>query len=286
MLRLERPPDRVVASSATGVDLIAALLEPERVAGFPEQALEYSSLHALPDGWSRLPRFRVFQAEPVLALLPDLVVVDPFGAVDTNLRLEEAGVPLLRLPKVRHWEDARAMLLLAGRAFGADQRAAELVSELDRRVEALRASVGRRAGLRAISYSNFGSSGMTAGADTTIDAQMRLSGLVNAAAEGGRSGHFQITFEQLLVIDPDLIVVSQPLLQPAGPAGDRGGASKRILLEEATLGDLRAVRAGRIVSLPAWLFATGSHELVAGAEALSRAVDEMLQGLDSKGGAR
>jgi iron complex transport system substrate-binding protein len=286
VLRLERAPTRVVPASATAVDVVAALLEPGRVAGFPEQALEYSSLHVMPVGWDRLPRFRVFQAEPVLHLLPDLVVVDPFGAVDTNLRLEEAGVPLLRLPKVRNWEDARAMLVLAGRAFGVEERAEELVSELDARVEALRSKVARRVGLRAVSYSNFGSSGMTAGTETTIDAQLQLCGLVNAASEDGRSGHFSISFEQLLVIDPDLILVSRPLRQAAGPSGDRGGASERILVQEASLEGLRAVREGRIVSLPAWLFATGSHELVAGAEALAAEVDALLLRLDSQADAR
>ena len=41
----DAPPSRVVPASATAVDFVAALVGPERIAGFPEQALEYSSLH-------------------------------------------------------------------------------------------------------------------------------------------------------------------------------------------------------------------------------------------------
>ena len=285
VLELERAPRRVVPASATAVDVVAALLEPERVAGFPEQALEYSSLHELPEGWDELPRFRVFHAEPVLHLLPDLVVVDPWGAPDTNRRIQQAGVPLLHLPKVKTWDDARSTLLLAGRVFGVEARAEELAAELDGRVEALMAGGAERGGLRAMTYSNFGSVGMSAGADTTMHIQMSLCGLVNAAAEDGKRGHFQISFERLLVIDPDLILVSRPLSQPAGPSGDRGGASESILLNESTLADLRAVRERRIVSLPAWLFATESHELVSGAEALAREVDALLARPESRKGA-
>ena len=105
---------------------------------------------------------------------------------------------------------------------------------------------------------------------------LQLVGLRNAAAEAGREGHATISFEELLRLDPDLILVSRPLQMEEGSAGDRGGASERLLLSESSLAGLRAVRERRIVSLPAWLYATASHEIVSGAEALALSVDELL----------
>ncbi len=269
---------RVVPASATAVDLTAALLEPGRIAGFPEQALEYSTLHAGDEAFAEHPRFFAWLAEPVLALAPDVVVVNPWQAKDTNERLSEAGICVLELPEIASWADARAALLWLGGALGEDQRAAALVVELDARVERLRERARARDGARprALCYSNFGSAGWTAGARTTVHEMMTLAGLENVAATSGREGHVGLTFEQLLLHDPDLILVSRPLAQGAAHAGDRGGASERLLRSEASLAGLRAVREDRIVSLPAWLYAAASHELVSGAEVLADEVDALL----------
>ena len=273
------PPVRIVPASATAVDLVAALVEPERIAGFPVQALEYSTLHA-DDRFGGHPRFDAWLAEPVLALLPDLVVVDPWQALDTNERLREAGVRVLALPEIATWPDARDTLERLGRVLGAEERAAATIADLDARVARLRVRAAERGNaLRAMCYSNFGSAGWTAGSQTTVHEMMELAGLVNAVAEGGRQGHVGASFEDLLVLDPDVILVSRPLAMGAGHAGDRGGASERLLLSEPSLAGLRAVRERRIVSLPAWLYAAGSHEVVTGAEALADEVDLLLERL-------
>jgi iron complex transport system substrate-binding protein len=285
-LHLEAPPQRVVPVSATAVDIAAALLEPARIAGVPEQAFEYSTLHSLHDRgaeaalWDRVPRFDAYLAEPVLQLVPDLVLADPWGSKDTSERLRAAGVPLCTLPEVKSWADARAALELAARVFGAEDRAAAKIADLEQRVARLRERPGRRRGLRAVTYSNFGSAGWTAGLSTTIHEEMTLAGITNAVAVSGREGHVQITFEELIVLDPDLILVSKPLKMPAGTAGDRGGASEALLTNEPSLRSMRAVREKRIVSLPAWLFATSSHELVTAAETLAREVDALLERTD------
>ena len=276
------PPRRIVPASATAVDLVTALVGPERVAGFPVQALEYSTLHDDPPAWADHPRFEAWLAEPVLVLLPDLVVVDPWQAVDTNARLEEAGVAVHRLAAVEDLDDARACLVELAEVLGAQDRARELLADLDRRVERLaeRAAARRGGGpdaepFTALCYSNFGAAGWSAGARTTIDEVMRLAGCRNLLAEAGREGHVQIDFEELLVHDPELILVSQPLGLGAGPAGDRGGASAELLHSEPALAGLRAVREDRIVALPAWLYASGSHELVTAAEALADELDRL-----------
>ena len=268
-------PTRVVPASATAVDFVAALVGPERMAGFPEQALEYSSLHA-DSRFAQHANFRAFLAEPVLMLRPDLVVCDPWQARDTQERLREAGVAVLALPEIETYADARAVLVELGVRLQVESRAAEVIADLDGRVAALEARALRRGRkLRAMSYSNFGSAGFTAGSRTTVDEIMRLAGLENLIASTGREGHVSVSFEELLAYDPDLILVSLPLKQEAGHAGDRGGASRGLLRAEASLRTLRAVREDRIISLPAWLFATASHELVGSAEALADEVERL-----------
>jgi iron complex transport system substrate-binding protein len=273
---LERPPRRIVPSTARALEFAAALVGPERLAGLPEQGFEYAVLDEDEPRFAALPRFYAYLAEPVLALEPDLVLGDPWQPGDTSQRLVEAGVAVVVLPETTGWRDAADVLLGVGRLVGEEDRARETVGRLEQRVAALELEAPRRAGLRALPYSNFGSQGFSAGSGTTLDAALRLAGLINAASAAGRVGHGPIGFEEVLVIDPDVIVVSAPLHTDAGHAGDRGGASESILLAEPALASLRAVRERRIVSLSPGLYASASHRVVDAAEALAVEVDALL----------
>ncbi len=282
-LELAAPPDRIVPASARCIDLVAALLGPASILALPEQAIEYATLRDNEDLFRDHERFNAYLAEPILQMRPDLVLVDPWQSLDTHMRLREAGIPVLVLPDIGDWAATRGTLLLLGRVLDAEDRARELVSDGDQRVAALRRMARLRPHLGAVSYSNFGARGFTSGDGTTLDEMMTLAGLENLVAKAGREGHSGMTFEDLLLFDPDVIVVSQPLNAPSGHAGDRGGASERILLSEKSLAGLRAVRERRIISLPAGLFASASHNIVRGAELLAAEVDMLRARLEAEG---
>ena len=278
-IRVRSAARRVFPASASVVDYLVDLTTPSRVAALPEQALDYTRLPAEPEvaaGWRGVPRFSAFLAETVVAAAPDLVLVEPSQDRGTCERLRAAGFELVELPEIRGWTDARATLLAVGAILGEEPRAKGLVEALDRRVERLAASGPARAGLRVLCYSNFGGTGWSAGTETTIHAEIVLAGLANVVADAGRVGHVQLTFEELIALDPDLILVSAPLPSGGTTQGDPGGASERVLRSEPSLQRLSALREGRILALPPSLYATSSHHLVDGAEELARRVDELL----------
>lgn len=260
---------RIVPASARGIEFLADLVGPERVAALPEQGFEYATLGEDAARWRDLPRFTAYLAEPLLALAPDLVLCDPWQSVDTNQRLVEAGVRVVVLPDTIAWHEGAKVLEELGRVLGVEERARAVVGDLDTRAATLaHRFASNKHRRRALCYSNFGSQGFGAGQGTTIDHILTLAGLVNAAAEAGRVGHVNLTFEELLLLDPDVIVVSAPLHTDVGHAGDRGGASEAVLLSEPSLAGLRAVRERRIARLSPGLYACASHRVVDAAEAL------------------
>lgn len=285
-LRIEAPPGRIVPATARAVDLVAALVDPSRIAGAPEQAFEYVTEVVSDAGLEERPRFDAYVAETVLALSPDLVVTDPWSSADTHARLEGAGVAVLVLPEVDDWAGTRDVIELLGRVLGEETAATELVRSVDARVAALEQQAATRPRLGAVTYSNFGAQGFTAGSGTTLHEAMRLAGLVNLAAEDGRSGHVSMTFEDLLRLDPDVILVSRPIGGESGPSGDRGGAAEAVLRGEPSLARLRAVREDRILSLPAGLYASVSHGIVRAAEVLAEEVDRLVARLEQDGAGR
>lgn len=261
------PPQRVLAASSGTGDLVCALLPPARIAGLPAQMRDYSGRRADGDPFLGRPAFAVFAAEEVLALRPDLVVADRWGPSETVERLREAHVPVLVLERLERLDDVRAALGRLGPALGAEAAATALLAELDARLAALRAAPGRRAGLRALAYTNGGTGGWVAGAGTSADEWLSLAGLVNVA---GREGHARFGFEELLLADADVLVV------PGADDPDEHGGTAALLAGDPQLAGLRARRRGLVVELPAWLFSTNTQHIVTAAEELARRLDRQL----------
>lgn len=263
------PPQRIVPANAGTVDMVTALVDPSRIAALPITADAWSRVGTHPESFAAVPRYEKFTAELVLEHRPDFLVASPFNAPDTIQRLEEAGVPVLRMPDTFDLASVIEALRLLGEILDVPDASRALVAEIEAREAALLARVPADRDVRALAYANYGFGGTGAGAQTTQHEVFRLAGLRNVLAEAGDVGIAPLDFEDVLALDPDLIVVSH--------REDTGvGVTEDLLLAEPTLRGLRAVREGRIVSLPARHFFTVSQEILEGGEALA----DLLEGRD------
>jgi iron complex transport system substrate-binding protein len=261
---------RIVCGNAAAAEFVCRLVAPERVVGIPEQADDYVSIDLKSGGFERATRFPRYVTEIVLALAPDLVVTHEWQSADTTSILRSQGIPVIVLKSATSYADIRATLADLGTRFGTEARAAEIVRGLDARVETLRSTGGKRAGLRALVYSNDGTGGSTAGANTTPDTMIHLAGMRNAAAEAGLAGHVPLDFERLLAIDPDVLIVSKL------SRGDGGSPTRAVIESSPALATLRAKKLGRIVEISAALMAADSPPIVDGAEQVAAEVDRLL----------
>ncbi len=269
-VRLPVTPMRIIPASAGLVDLLTALVPAGRIAALPRQALSFSGLRDPASPYLARPQFEVYSAEPLLAMRPDLVIADSWQSADTGARLREAGVPVIEVGRVERLSQVRQALRLLARATSTQAAGEALIADLDARLAVLAKSAPRRAGLRALAYTNGGTGGWAAGAGTTADEWITLAGLTNAVAEAGRLSHVRFSFEELLLLDPDLIIVSAP--EDTGKAG----VTADLLRSEPALAGLAAVRDDRIVLMPAWLYDTISQHIVTAAEVLVSRVDDAL----------
>lgn len=270
-LVLPSPPQRVVLGSTAAVDLAAALVEPARVVAVCDQAFTWSSLAQDPRGFAAVPLFHEYLAESMLALRPDLVLCNRFSAQATTAQLRDAGIPVVPLDHARDLERALVQVELVGRILGAEARAAAVVADARHRVGRLAQQPGRRHGLRALTYVNHGTGAWTNGRACMADELLRLAGMRNAGAEAGSSDVWRLTTEELLALDPDLIVVTERVGQAQDP-------SEALLRGDPNLQAMRAVRSGRIVRVHPLALATTSHEIVAAAEQLVERVEALLGG--------
>ena len=259
---------RILPMSAAAVDYAIALVPRERIVAVPAAAVRYACSLQRGEAWPEDRLVPEFSAEAMLAWDPDLVIAHVWQIPAEALEMVAAsGVAVLRLEEVESMQDVLDAVRLVASVVDEPRAGAQLVHELEGRLAALRAGASARSELRALSYTNFGSGGWSAGSGTTAEILIELTGMRNAGAEAERVGHYELDIERLLELDPDVIVLSE--------STDEYSPTRTFLEGEPALSSLSALERDWIVSLPAALFSTNSHHLVETAERLAESVDAL-----------
>jgi len=252
------PPQRICSVSLAGDELLFLLVPAERVAcvsSFADDAEVSNVAGRYPASVPRL----VARTEPVIATRPDLIVAAPWNDRSFLESLEALGVPSVTIDSGDDFAGIARAVQELGRAVGAEGAAQRCVADMQERLAALDRAIAGVPGdrrPRVLSLSHL----VVAGSRTTVDALIRRAGGRNAAAEAGIEGHRKLSSEQILAIDPDVLLLGQ------GLDADRSA----VLRANPQLEAIRAAKSGRILLLPPRLLTTVTPFLVEGAEQLAR----------------
>lgn len=142
-------------------------------------------------------------SEAMVMLRPDLVFIGSFTSEDVRALLRRAGIRTLVVDALSSFDEFRSNVMTIANVVGAPQGGADLIARFERRLARLRREPVTPP-VTAISWSE----GIVAGANTTFADTTTTLGLRNPAADHGLRGHRRVTLEQLVLWDPELIVIA------------------------------------------------------------------------------
>lgn len=231
-LTLDEAPENIVSMSPTATETLFAIGAGDQV----EAADSYSTYpEEAPD--TELSSFTP-NAEAIAGYSPDLVVLsdDLNGIVDA---LDALSVPTLLLGAAEDLDESYAQIETLGQATGHTEEAAEVVADMQQRIETAVASVPAEAeGLRV--YHELDPSFYSVTSGTFIGSVYSLFGLENVAdaAPDAAGGYPQLSAEYVVGQAPDLIVLADTKCC---------GESAATVAERPAFGSVPAVQQGRIV---------------------------------------
>lgn len=205
-----------------------------------------------------LPRVRA-ELEQIVALRPDLVCVNPFNSADFLDILQKSGLPYFRHNELTSFDGIRNCIIALGARVGEPARAKEIVDSMDRRLSAVD---GKLVNLEKKPRVYYWAASWTAGKNSTIDEVIRRAGGVNAGAESGREGMYELSMEQILAIDPDIL-----LLDARDTLAELPGRELPPQLHQ-----LRAYQQKQVLYIPGRALCAVSHHIVTGVELLAKAL--------------
>ena len=260
LIRLEGPPQRILSYSLGHDEILLALVDKDRFAAVGPFTGD-SAYSNVAEQAANLPIFEK-GVENVLAARPDLVIVSKFTDADIVGLIQEAGVPVARPALESSAEGNIPTILLMGYMLGVEERALELVAEIEGRIALVTGRVpppGDSERPSVISMTRYSDVLYAAGADTTEGGILETAGGVNAAARDGIAGHQTISVESIAAMNPDVILITQPVEYGANELRDD-------LLSHAALAEVSAVKNEMVHVVDSRKYTTLSHWNVRGIE--------------------
>lgn len=198
----QQRPQRIVSLNLCTDQILLQLVPRERIAAlsFLSQDPRSSALSKQAEG---IPTVRG-NAEEVLALQPDLVLVGTYTTRHTNAMLRRFGISVIAIPGANSFEDVRTEMRTVAKAVGEVDRGEELIALFDARLMQLRASAVPNGGVTM----QYRSGGYTAGSNTLYDSIYDAAGLINGATRAGVKGYGVLPMERLIEQKPDIINAS------------------------------------------------------------------------------
>ncbi len=236
---IEREPQRLVSGDYITTSMLVALGQGEKVAGIGAEADTRPIYRLAAPEFLDLPNVgtaKAFDLEGCAALTPDLVIL-PLELKDSAAALEELEIAALTVNP----EDLASLeetIALLGTATGAEAAAEDLLTSY------LGAQAFLARTLKGTDQTRVylaGSSGYlsTAGAKMHQNTLIELGGGENVAAGLEDNDWSQVSYEQLLAWDPQVILIASD-----------ANYTREDLLSDPQLAGVDAIEAGRVYAMP------------------------------------
>ena len=252
VVRLEKPAERIVSCYYISTSAVISLGMKDRLVGIEKKA-ETRPIYAMTDeALLSLPQvgsMKELNVEAIAALQPDLILL-PMKCASYAETFDELGLNTL-IVDPEDGEGLRQMLALIGTACGkeAAARAGELTSAADTLLRKAASHTDTHPAPRVLMTGN--SSFLTAAPDGMYQSTMiAQAGGINAAAELSGNYWTEISFESILAMDPEVVIL---------PSDAAYGADDLIsAFRDAGLPLPDALKNGRIYQMPGCLEAWDS----------------------------
>ena len=197
---------RIASGSTVADDLLLNLAEPERIAALTDygkssstEAYRYGQRPTLP-GQHRIERLK--------ELGIDLLILNHLGAPAELARMREAGIQVFDLGEMRGLVTLLPNMEAVATLLGERERGAKLVAKLTRRLAAVASDIPSRGRKRALYVAAYGGQIFTGATRSSYHDVLLAAGLEDAAT-GKFRDYAQLDPEQLLELDPDLVVTQK-----------------------------------------------------------------------------
>ena len=208
---LDEKPSRIVSTTLAVDEYLLALVDPERIAAVTQISTDPGISNVAELTESIETKIESVTSELVLSLNPDLVLVPTYVNPEVLEQLDAAGVKTYQLKDDTSFDGILAGLEEVGALVGEEEKAAEIVADIKKRMAALEEKAAEETDKKRVLYWTQYNSSVTE--NTSIGEMITLAGGINVITEAGITGdefpdYPNLSKEKLVELNPDVIITS------------------------------------------------------------------------------
>jgi iron complex transport system substrate-binding protein len=231
-------PSRIASIGGAVTEIVYALGEEDRLVARDSTSLYPEAALKLPD----VGYMRQLSPEGVLSVNPTgILAAEGSGPKETIDVLKKASIPFITVPETFDHAGILEKIRVVGKAFGADEKAAELAASVDADLAAAEKMTAGIPEKRRVLFilSMQGGKILAAGSDTAANGIIELAGAVNAVE--GYSGYKQLSDEAAILARPDIILMMD--------RGDGQGVSEAELFSHPAIAPTPAGQGKKLIRM-------------------------------------
>ena len=201
-----RPYVRVAGASALADTLLLALTEPERIDALSSYGREHSEAPHLYG--ARFPIVSLDQLEILIERRVDLIVMNDMRSEARLARARESGIQLFNLGEMRGLSTLLPNIAAVAALVGAPERGRAYADKLVRRMKMVSADIPIARRKHALYVSAYANQLLGGAVGTSYHDVLVHAGLIDVT-DGEYSGWPQYDPEQLVALDPELIIANE-----------------------------------------------------------------------------
>ena len=255
---IAKEPTRIVSTAPANTEILFALGLGSRVVGVSAQDDYPPAVKAI----AKVGGFGHVNSELMMARAPDLVLAAASLDEEALAPIAKTGVPVLFFnpPSV---EGIYANIDTIGRATGATTQATALVASMKAQVEVVSDAAAKTGTSPTVFYA-LDNTLWTEGPGSFVDELIRLAHGTNVADEDagpGTKAYFQLAAEQLVALDPDVILLPNTAYK-----------STKEFTSDPRFAGLKAVKDGRVVLVDDVIVTRPGPRIAEGLKVLAAAI--------------
>lgn len=265
-MTIPQRPVRIVSLSTGTDELLIGLVAPERIAALTYLS-EDEGISNITEQAKRVPVKIRATAESVIALQPDLVLMPDWLPLLMAQVLRDTGLRVYVYETPSTLAQVKKTVAELAAVVGEEQAGAKLVADMDAELTAVASALKQVPEQERITVLQFSLMGGSGGAGSSFDDICKYAGVKNAAALVGLGMNEILSKEQIVRINPDLIIL---------PTWDYTGKTdlvqfRRNIEQDPAFQTVAAVKTGRLLPIPEKYLLCSSQNMVYGVRELAKA---------------
>jgi len=205
-MTIPNEPQRIVSLTLGSDEMLLGLVDKSRILALTRYAEDAGISNISAEAAGVGETATMDKLEAVIAMKPDLVILDTWADAKYVKQLRDAGINVYAFQTPCNIDEQKITISELANITGADTKGKELVDWMDaklKEVDARLTQLKPEDKLTVMDYGEMGSSGK----GTNVDDIMTRAGLINVVSRAGIEGWPTLSKEKIIEFNPDIILL-------------------------------------------------------------------------------